>query len=59
MNCENCKYPTLCKVTIIGISVVSALSAGWLYYRMKSSKSSLEKSKPTNDDSTTQPDVNM
>ena len=58
MNCENCKYPTLCKVTIVG-SIVTAVTAGWIYYNKKSSKPSNEHQKPSKEDQTIQPDVNM
>ena len=55
MNCENRKYPTLCKVTIIG-SVVTIISAGsyWLYYKLKTKT---EPSKETETNNT--PDVNL
>ena len=56
MNCENCKYPTLCKAAIIG-SIISVVSAGWIYYNKKSSKPSKEDQKPSNEE--IQPDVNM
>jgi hypothetical protein len=58
MNCENCKYPTLCKAVVIG-SVVSVITAAWCYYR-SSSKPKNEDQKPKNEEpETTQPDVNM
>jgi hypothetical protein len=50
MNCENCKYPTLCKAVVLG-SVVSVITAAWCYYRSSS--------KPKNEEQKTQPDVNM
>jgi len=53
MNCENCKYPTLCKVTIVG-SIVTAITAGWLYYKKISKPSN-----PPNNDTTNQHDVDM
>ena len=56
MNCENCKYPTLCKAVIIG-SIISVVSAGWIYYNKKSSKPSKEDQQSTLEE--TQPDVNM
>ena len=57
MNCENCKYPTLCKVTIIGSIITVISSAGWLYYKMKSTKSSSEEKTTSKEE--THPDVNM
>ncbi len=56
MNCENCKYPTLCKVAFVG-SIVTAITAGWLYYRSLSKPSNHPN--PSNNDTTNQPDVNM
>jgi hypothetical protein len=55
MNCENCKYPTLCKVTIIG-SVITVISAGsyWLYYKLKTPSES-----PKEPESDNTPDVNL
>ena len=56
MNCENCKYPTLCKAVIIG-SIISVVSAGWCYY-YKSPPSNKE-TKPSTEEEKIQPDVNM
>ena len=55
MNCENCKYPTLCKVTIIG-SVITIISAGsyWLYYKIKPTYESSKEPETINI-----PDVNL
>jgi hypothetical protein len=58
MNCENCKYPTLCKAVVIG-SIVSIVTTGWYYYYKSSLKPSNEETKPSNEETTTQPDVNM
>ena len=57
MNCENCKYPTLCKVVIIGSIISAVSSAGWIYYKMKTIKPSSEEQKPSSEE--TQPDINM
>jgi hypothetical protein len=57
MNCENCKYPTLCKVTIIGSIITVISSVGWLYYKVKSTKPSSEEQKPSEEEN--KPDVNM
>jgi hypothetical protein len=57
MNCENCKYPTLCKAIIIGSIISAVSSAGWIYYKMKTTKPSSEEQKPSSEE--TQPDINM
>ena len=57
MNCENCKYPTLCKAVVIG-SIISIVTAGWIYYNKKSSKPSSEEQKPSSEE-TPKPDINM
>ncbi len=55
MNCENCKYPTLCKAVVIG-SIVSIVTAGWCYYYRSPSKPSNKETKPSTEET---PDVNM
>lgn len=57
MNCENCKYPTLCKAVVIG-SIISIITAGWCYYRSPS-KPSIEEPKPSIEKETTPADINM
>jgi hypothetical protein len=45
MNCENYKYPTLCKGVVIG-SIISVVTAGLCYY-YRSSPSNKETKPPT------------